>query len=159
MKKRRSKHYFSTEPGMPEPISVDVKRRLAFSEVDAMAIAWHGNYPRFFEAAHTELMQKIGLGFQNYADVNVGAPMVQCHVDYHSPLMLDEAFTVRAELFWNEGARLDIAYTVTGSDGRICATGYTVQMFYDLTSHAPFMFAPPIVAEMQERWKRGEFHG
>ena len=66
MKKRRSKHYFSTEPGMPEPISVDVKRRLAFSEVDAMAIAWHGNYPRFFEAAHTELMQKIGLGFQNY---------------------------------------------------------------------------------------------
>ena len=144
---------------MPEPIAVEVKRRLAFSEVDAMAIAWHGNYPRFFEAAHTELMQKIGLGFQNYADVNVGAPMVQCHVDYQSPLMLDEAFTVRAELFWNEGARLDIAYTVTGSDGRICATGYTVQMFYDLTSHAPFMFAPPIVAEMQERWKRGEFHG
>ena len=144
---------------MPEPIAVEVKRRLAFSEVDAMAIAWHGNYPRFFEAAHTELMQKIGLGFQNYADVNVGAPMVQCHVDYHSPLMLEEAFTVRAELFWNEGARLDIAYTVTGSDGRICATGYTVQMFYDLTSHAPFLFAPPIVAEMQERWKRGDFHG
>lgn len=159
MKKRRSKHYFSTEPGTPEPVVIEIKRRLAFSEVDAMAIAWHGNYPRFFEAAHTELMQKIGLGFQNYADVNVGAPMVQCHVDYHSPLMLDEAFTVKAELFWNEGARLDIAYTVTGNDGRICATGYTVQMFYDLTSHAPFMFPPPIVAEMQERWKRGDFHG
>lgn len=158
MSKRRSKHYFTREAGTPAPIRIEIKRRLAFSEVDAMAIAWHGNYPRFFEAAHTELMQKIGLGFQNYADVNVGAPMVQCHVDYHSPLMLDEAFSVKAELFWNEGARLDIAYTVTGSDGRICATGYTVQMFYDLTSREPFIFPPPIVAQMQERWKAGVFH-
>ena len=126
--------------------------------MDSMAIAWHGNYLRFFEAAHTELMQKIGLGFKAYADAGIGAPMVQSHVDYHSPLLLDELFTVRAELFWNEGARLDIAYTVTGSDGRICATGFTVQMFCDLVSREPCLFPPPLAAVMQERWKNGEFH-
>lgn len=155
---RRRKHYFTTEPGAPAPVSAEVSRRLAFSEVDSMAIAWHGNYLRFFEAAHTELMQKIGLGFKAYADAGIGAPMVQSHVDYHSPLLLDELFTVRAELFWNEGARLDIAYTVTGSDGRICATGFTVQMFCDLVSREPCLFPPPLAAVMQERWKNGEFH-
>lgn len=155
---RRRKHYFTTEPGTPAPVSAEVTRRLAFSEVDSMAIAWHGNYLRFFEAAHTELMQKIGLGFKAYADAGIGAPMVQSHVDYHSPLLLDELFTVRAELFWNEGARLDIAYTVTGSDGRICATGFTVQMFCDLVSREPCLFPPPLAAVMQERWKNGEFH-
>ncbi len=155
---RRRKHYFTTEPGAPAPVSAEVTRRLAFSEVDSMAIAWHGNYLRFFEAAHTELMQKIGLGFKAYADAGIGAPMVQSHVDYHSPLLLDELFTVRAELFWNEGARLDIAYTVTGSDGRICATGFTVQMFCDLVSREPCLFPPPLAAVMQERWKNGEFH-
>lgn len=155
---RRRKHYFATEPGAPAPVSAEVTRRLAFSEVDSMAIAWHGNYLRFFEAAHTELMQKIGLGFKAYADAGIGAPMVQSHVDYHSPLLLDELFTVRAELFWNEGARLDIAYTVTGSDGRICATGFTVQMFCDLVSREPCLFPPPLAAVMQERWKNGEFH-
>lgn len=155
---RRRKHYFTTEPGAPAPVSAEVTRRLAFSEVDSMAIAWHGNYLRFFEAAHTELMQKIGLGFKAYADAGIGAPMVQSHVDYHSPLLLDELFTVRAELFWNEGARLDIAYTVTGSDGRICATGFTVQMFCDLVSREPCLFPPPLAAVMQERWKNGEFY-
>lgn len=155
---RRRKHYFTTEPGAPAPVSAEVTRRLAFSEVDSMAIAWHGNYLRFFEAAHTELMQKIGLGFKAYADAGIGAPMVQSHVDYHSPLLLDELFTVRAELFWNEGARLDIAYTVTGSDGRICATGFTVQMFCDLVSREPCLFPPQLATVMQERWKNGEFH-
>ena len=155
---RRKKEYFTCGENDPRPVSAAVTRRVAFSEVDAMAVAWHGNYLRFFEAAHTELMQKIGLGFKAYADAGIGAPMVQGHVDYHSPLLLDELFTVRAELFWNEGARLDIAYTVTGSDGRICATGFTVQMFCDLVSREPCLFPPPLAAVMQERWKNGEFH-
>ena len=123
---RRRKSYFSSEPDAPAPLAVVVRRRIAFSEVDAMAVAWHGNYPRFFEAAHTELMQKIGLGFAEYAKHNLAAPVVQCHVDYYSSLVLDEEFTVCAELYWNDGARLDTAYTIRGGDGRLCATGYTV---------------------------------
>ena len=155
---RRSKSYFKTEPGAPAPLSVTIRRRLAFSEVDAMAVAWHGNYLRFFEAAHTELMQKIGLGFAVYAKYDLAAPVVQSHVDYFAPLMLDEEFTVRAELFWNDGARMDIAYTVTGSDGTLRATGFTVQMFWGLKSREFFIFPPEPVAAMRERWCAGSLH-
>ena len=123
-----------------------------------MGVAWHGNYLRFFEAAHTELMQKIGLGFAVYAENDLAAPVVQSHVDYYAPLMLDEEFTVKAELFWNDGARLDIAYTVTGSDGTVRATGFTVQMFWGLKSREPFIFPPDVVAAMRERWASGELH-
>lgn len=155
---RRRKNYFTAEPGAPAPISVTVRRRLAFSEVDAMGVAWHGNYLRFFEAAHTELMQKIGLGFAVYAENGLAAPVVQSHVDYYAPLMLDEEFTVKAELFWNDGARLDTAYTVTGSDGTVRATGFTVQMFWGLKSREAFIFPPDAVAAMRERWTSGELH-
>ena len=154
---RRKKSYFTTAPGAPEPVTCEITRRAAFSEVDAMAVVWHGNYLRFFEAAHTELMQKIGLGFAEYAKANIAAPIAQSHIDYHSPILLDEEFTVKAELFWNDGARLDVAYTVTGSDGRVCATGYTIQMFYQLDTRDPFFFTPPIAQKMQEKWKAGEF--
>lgn len=156
---RRRKSYFTTPEGMPAPLAVTVRRRTAFSEVDAMAVAWHGNYLRFFEAAHSELMQKIGLGFAVYAEHHVAAPIVQCHIDYHLPLLLDEEFTVRAELFWNDGARLDTAYTITGADHGIRATGYTVQMFCDLRTREPFLFPPAPVNTMRERWRKGEFHG
>ena len=73
-----------------EPVSVRVARRLRFSEVDALAIAWHGGYPRFFEDAHTELMRKLGLTYEHYRRHGYGAPVVQCHVDYFEPLLLDE---------------------------------------------------------------------
>ena len=155
---RRKKTYFTAVPGDPAPIEQKVRRRIAFSEVDAMAVAWHGNYPRFFEAAHTELMQKIGLGFAVYAENGLAAPVVQSHVDYYAPLMLDEEFTVKAELFWNDGARLDVAYTVTGSDGTVRATGFTVQMFWGLKSREAFIFPPDVVIAMRERWTSGELH-
>ena len=155
---RRNKSYFTTEPGAPAPLAVTVRRRLAFSEVDAMAVAWHGNYLRFFEAAHTELMQKIGLGFSVYAKSDIAAPVVQSHVDYFSPLLLDEEFTVRAELFWSDGARLDVAYTITGSDGTLRATGFTVQMFWGLKSREVLIFPPEPVAAMRERWRAGTLH-
>lgn len=155
---RRRRSYFVTPPDAPLPVEVSVRRRVAFSEVDAMAVAWHGNYPRFFEAAHTELMQKIGLGYAAYARCQVAAPIVQCHVDYHNSLILDEEFTVTARLFWNDGARLDIEYSVVGADGRLCASGYTVQMFCDLKTREPFIFPPEPAATMRDRWRKGEFH-
>jgi acyl-CoA thioester hydrolase len=154
---RRRKNYFVSAPGDPAPLTLVCRRRVAFSEVDAMAVAWHGNYLRFFEAAHSELMQKIGLGFAEYAKHNLAAPVVQCHVDYYSSLVLDEEFTVCAELYWNDGARLDTAYTIRGNDGRVCATGYTVQMFCDLKTREACIFPPPVAAAMRDRWRNGEF--
>ena len=156
---RRRKSYFVTEPEAPAPLTITIRRRTAFSEVDAMAVAWHGNYLRFFEAAHSELMQKIGLGFAEYAKYDLAAPVVQSHVDYYSPLLLDEEFTVCAELYWNDGARLDTAYTVRGNDGRLCATGYTVQMFCGLRNREAYIFPPEPVAAMREKWRNGELHG
>ena len=155
---RRRKSYFTVGEGMPSPLSATIRRRTAFSEVDAMAVAWHGNYLRFFEAAHSELMQKIGLGSAEYAKYGVAAPVVQSHVDYYAPLLLDEVFTVRAELFWNDGARLDTAYTILGEDGTLRATGYTVQMFCSLENREPLIFPPEPAAAMRERWRNGELH-
>ena len=31
--------------------------RVAFADTDAMGVAWHGNYLRWFEMARTELMR------------------------------------------------------------------------------------------------------
>ncbi len=153
---RRKKRYFPAYPGDPSPISIVVKHRLTFSEVDALAIAWHGHYPRFFELAHTELMRKVGLTYEAYKQHDVGAPIVQCHVDYFAPLLLDEEFSIRAELHWSDGARLNVSYTVQGADGRIAGTGYTVQMFFNVYTHEPYILPPPLVADIWQRWQHGE---
>ena len=45
---RRRQHFFIHEADTPEPLELTIHRTLRFSEVDALAIAWHGNYLRFF---------------------------------------------------------------------------------------------------------------
>ncbi len=156
---RRKKKYFQSLSGDPAPIVHEVKHRLAFSEVDALAIGWHGHYARFFEMAHTELMRKIGLTYAAYRENNVGAPIVQLHADYYAPLDLDEEFTIRAELVWSGGARLNVNYELVKENGELAGTGYTVQMLFNPYDHTPCLAPPPFVEEVFRRWANGEFHG
>ena len=154
---RRKQHYFTREPGSPSPLELTVSRTLRFSEVDALAIAWHGNYLRFFEEAQTELMRRIGLSYDRYFTARLGAPVAQAHVDYHAPLKLDQQFTVTARLFWNDGARLNIEYEIHTVDGMLAATGYTVQMFVELDTQLPCLAPPLLLLECQQRWQKGDF--
>ena len=154
---RRKKSYFDISPDAPAPIVHRVRHRLQFSEVDALAIAWHGNYPRFFEEAHSELMKKIGLSYFDYHRAKLAAPIAQLHTDYFSPLLLDEEFTVQATLHWNDGARLNVEYALFHEDGSLVATGYTVQMFYNVDTREPLILIPDIYEECRKRWRNGEF--
>lgn len=155
---QRKRKTFTEGPGEPPPIAFELKHRLAFSEVDALAIGWHGNAPRFFEMAHTELMRKIGLGYDVYRKFQVGAPIVQLHVDYFVPLVLDEVFTIRAENVWTGGARINVNYEIIKEDGRLAAAGYTVQMLFNPFDHTPFITTPPFFQEVLDKWQNGEFH-
>ena len=157
MPKRRQKKYFTSLPDEPQPIVHEVQHRLAFSEVDALAIGWHGPYPEFFEMAHTELMRKIGLTYDLYRQNGIGAPIVQLHADYFAPLVLDELFTIRAELVWSDGARINVNYEIIKENGQLAGTGYTVQMLFDAYNHTPFVTTPPLVESVWQRWKNGEF--
>ena len=152
---RRQKTYFPRDPSAPAPLTATATHRLMFSEVDMMTVAWNGNYLKFFELAHTELFNRLGLTFDAYKAANLAAPIVQLHVDYFTPLFLNELFTVQASLVWSDGARLNVEYKITHADGTIAATGYTVQMFVDIAARAPLMIVPDLYAALLKNWRAG----
>jgi len=155
MRKHR-KDYFEREEGTPSPLRYVAEHRVLFGEVDAMAIAWHGNYARLFEMASTDLRRDIGLSYEDFFNEKVRAPIVKLHVDYHKPLVLDEVARIQADLIWSDAARLNIEYTVFKADHSVAATGYTVQLFTDVDG-VPFWVMPDMLACTQRRWKAGEF--
>lgn len=157
MIRRRQGGYFKTEPGAPGPVSVQVRHRVQFSEVDAMAIAWHGRYLGFFEIASEELGRRIGLSYADYFAADLRAPLVQVHVDFHRPVTLGENAGIRASLIWTEAARLNTEYTVETEKREIAATGYTVQMLTIGETGEPCFVVPPLLARCRERWQQGEF--
>ena len=158
MRSRNKTIYFERVPGVPEPVVVEVKRRVRFNEADPMAIAWHGRYPIYFEEASEELGRKCGLSYADYFEAGLRAPVVEFHIDYHKPLFLDEGFTIKASLIWHEGSRLNIEYLLLKQDKSIASSAYMVHLFTDHQTGQPFMVSPELLERCRRRWKAGEFH-
>ena len=155
---RRKKVYFETLPDAPKPVRFTITRKLRFSDADPLGIAWHGNYPAFFEEAQAELARLCGLTFEAYRNAGVAAPVVQLHTDYYRSLYPDEQFSVTASMVWSEGARINTEYEIRNEDGELVCTGFTVQMFIDLKTREPLFCSPPFWDECRRKWREGAFH-
>ena len=156
MRKRTT--YFERVPGTPEPIVVEIKRRVRFNEADPMAIVWHGRYPLFFEEASEELGRRCGLSYHDFFEAGVRVPVVELHIDYFQPLFLEEEFVIRASLIWNEGSRLNTEYQLIKQNGKIASSAYMVQLFTNHQTGEAYAVSPELLEQCRIRWKAGEFH-
>lgn len=150
--------YFKRIEGAPEPLIVEVRRRVRFSEVDPLAIVWHGRYPSFFEEGSEELGRLCGMSYRDFYEAGLRAPIVNLHIDYLRPLRLAEEFTIRTALIWDTASRLNTEYYLVKDDGSIATSGYTVQVFTYAASGEICMVSPGILQRCRERWKAGEFN-
>jgi len=155
--RRKKGGYFSPAQGAPPPLIARTKRRVSFSEVDAMGIVWHGRYPLYFESGWTVLGRRYGLSYGEFFEARLRAPIVQIHVDYFQPLFLDEEFHIEAALFWDDGARLNMQYTLIKKEDVLAASGYTVQMFVDAVTGETILTPPPLLEQCRQKWKSGAF--
>ena len=157
MRRQRDHGYFDRLPSDPVPVQTTIHRRVSFGEVDAMAIAWHGRYAAYCEEASTELRRHCGLAYEDFAQADLRAPVVQFHLDYRRPLLLDELIAVRAALVWTEAARLNIEYEIRKPTGVLATTGYTVQLFTVGATGEVCYASPPLLERCRLRWKQGDF--
>jgi acyl-CoA thioester hydrolase len=158
MKRRQRKNYFEAPPGAPEPIVIEIRRRVRFSDADPMAIMWHGRYPLLFEEAVEELGRQCGLSYKEFYEEGLRAPIIELHIDYFQPLFLAEEFTVRAALVWNDGARLNTEFQVHKQDGTLATSASTVQLFTHHLTGEPCIVSPEMLEKCRLRWRAGEFH-
>jgi acyl-CoA thioester hydrolase len=154
--RRKKGGYFPVESDDPCPLIVKLTHRIRFSDVDPMAILWHGRYAQLFEQANEELGRLIKMSYPDFKRERLLAPIVQLHVDYFAPVTLGEQVTVIGKMIWSEGARSNIEYDIRKESGQLAATGYTVQMFVDETG-TPLIAIPPLLENCRRRWRAGEF--
>lgn len=155
--RRRQGGYFDTAEDAPSPVEVRVRHRISFSETDPMCVLWHGHYVKLFEKANEALGHRCGMTYPRFFQERIKAPIVQLHVDYFASPVLDETVTTVGRLHWSDAARMNIEYQVFKEDGRLAASGYTVQMFID-ENDQPLLAPPAMQVNCQQRWLAGEFH-
>ncbi len=109
------------------------KVRVKFNEIDSMKRVWHGSYIIYFEDGRESFGRHYaGIGYEDIVRSGIYAPIVDVHIKYYGPLTLNDVAVIKTRYVYKRGARLDYSYEVTReSDGKLCATGTTTQLFID----------------------------
>lgn len=123
-------------------IDATIEARVAFHDVDAAAVVWHGHYLKYLENARWALMDSIGFGLNAMLESGYAWPVVELHVKYVKAARFGDRLAVRASLAeWQNRIAINYLVTDASSNERI-ARAQTVQAAVDVKSGA-LQFATP----------------
>ncbi|MDR3294444.1 MAG: acyl-CoA thioesterase [Clostridiales Family XIII bacterium] len=87
--------------------------RVIYADTDAMGIAYHGNYVRWFEIGRTEYLRQIGYP---YAQLEKGEmiwlPVTELACKYRQPAMFDDVLSIACWVGALGGASIVMMYEV-----------------------------------------------
>ena len=132
-------------------LSATVDIEVPFHDVDAMNVAWHGHYLKYFELARCALLRRFDYDYPQMLASGYRWPIVECHVKYVRPAHYRQQLTVEATLLECEN-RLKIGYLIRdASSGEKLTKAYTVMVAVDAASGELQFVSPPAVIARLER--------
>ena len=148
MPNKRPPHPRRQAPTGHHPWHETLRVRVAFADTDAMGVAWHGNYLRWFEMARTELMRPTELPYPTLVGRGIHLPVIEALIHYRTPARYDDLLVVRLGRIHAAGVRLRIDYRID-CDARLIVDGHTEHAFTDATGR---VMRPP--RDVQEVFAR-----
>lgn len=137
-------------PNLEAAIEVEVP----FHDVDAMTVAWHGHYLKYFELARCALLRRFDYDYPQMQESGYLWPVVECHAKYVRPARYGQRLRVEATLIEYEN-RLKIAYLIRdAASGERLTKGYTIHVAIDAKTQELQFVSPPVVLEkLQRAWR------
>lgn len=126
-------------------LSALVEVEVPFHDVDAMNVAWHGHYVKYFELARCALLRSFNYDYPQMQASGYMWPVVDCHLKYVQPAFYGQRLRIEATLLEYEN-RLKIGYEIRDArtDQRL-TKGSTTQVAIDAASRELQFISPPIV--------------
>ena len=130
------------------------KIQVKFSEIDSMRCVWHGSYVKYFEDGRESFGRHYpGIGYADMEREGIYATVYDLHLPYLKPLGLNDVAVIHTKCKYHIGARLDYEYEIfRESDGALCCTGSTTQLFIDKNGEL-MLEKPDYFVEWQKKYK------
>lgn len=129
--------------------TVDVE--VPFHDVDAVNIAWHGHYMKYFEIARCALLRRFDYDYPQMQASGYLWPIVECYVKYVRPARYSQRLRVEATLLEYEN-RIKIGYLIRDiASGEKVTKGYTVMVAVNAVTGELQFVSPGIVITNLER--------
>jgi len=128
-------------------LTASVEVEVPFHDVDAMNVAWHGHYVKYFELARCALLRRFDYDYPQMQASGYVWPIVECQLKYVRPARYCQRLRVEATLVEFEN-RIRIAYAIFDAEsGERMTKGYTVQVAVDATTRELQFVSPTIVID------------
>ncbi len=132
-------------------LSATVDVEVPFHDVDAMQVAWHGHYLKYFELARCALLRRFDYDYPQMQASGYLWPIVEGHLKYIRPARYGQNLSVQATLLEYEN-RIKIAYQIRDREtGERLTKGYTVQVAVDAATRELQFVSPPVVFRNLEK--------
>ncbi len=100
--------------------------RVIYADTDAMAVAYHTNYIKWFEVGRSELLRSIGYPYARMEREGVLLPVAECNCKYKAPAVYDDMLEITARLAAIKGATITLDYEIRRQDTQeLLCTGFT----------------------------------
>ena len=128
-------------------ISATITVEVPFHDVDAMNVAWHGHYVKYFEIARCALLRQFNYDYPQMQASGYLWPVVECHLKYIKPALYGQTLQVTATLLEYEN-RLKIAYAIhDATSGERLTKGYTTQLAIEAATMELQFVSPTVLIE------------
>jgi acyl-CoA thioester hydrolase len=132
-------------------LSAAVDVEVAFHDVDAMNVVWHGHYVKYFELARCALLRRFDYDYPQMLASGYLWPIVDCRLKYVRPALYAQRLRVEATLLEYEN-RIKIGYEIRdAATGERLTKGSTIQVAINAATRELQFVSPPIILSNLER--------
>ena len=125
--------------------------RARFSEVDMMAVAWHGSYVKYLEDGREAFGEQFGLEYMTVYNAGFMTPIVRMNIEYKSPLLYGNSSEIETVFINSPAAKIRFEYTIKcAKTGNIIALAWTEQVFINAQTRELELTPPEFFID----WKR-----
>jgi acyl-CoA thioester hydrolase len=105
---------------------------IRFSEVDSMAVVWHGHYAKYLEDGREAFGKKYGLGYLDVYRHGIMTPLVELNLNYKNYLNYGDVIIIETEFIDTPAAKIQFDYTIyKKSDRSIVLKAKSIQVFVE----------------------------
>lgn len=126
-------------------ITAEIEIQIPFHDCDALEVAWHGHYVKYFEIARCAALDTIGYDYPQMRDSGYAWPVIDLHLRYAQPALYGQKVKVKATLVeWENRLKFDYVITDAGNGKRL-SKGSTVQVAVDMKRNEMCYISPDIL--------------
>jgi acyl-CoA thioester hydrolase len=108
-----------------------MKIRVAFGDVDMMGHVNNAKYFTYFETARTNLLRE---SFAGFPQGQLSVIIAHAEIDYKAPAKWNDELEVKVRTAAVGNSSFTYEYQITDQEGKLVATGKTVQVAYDYST-------------------------